>query len=284
MTLKELKSYFKLSLFETYPITEIDSFFYLLAAEFLQLSPVETVLKAEEVIDKKIQQKWFDAISRLTNHEPIQYIIGTTEFYGLPFQVNPNILIPRPETEELVEHILKEVSHYPDKKLKILDIGTGSGCIAVTLAKHLPKAEVSAMDVSKEALKTAMTNAVINDVNLHKIHADILQLQSLPNHYDIIVSNPPYIRYSEKKMMKKNVLNFEPEIALFVDDSDPLLFYRKIAQLARKHLRENGWLFFEISEFFGEEVMNLLKDEGFPKIQLLRDIYDKNRMIKAGTT
>lgn len=282
MILKELKSTFKGALSETYPDTEIDSFFYLLAEEFLKLSPVETVLKRDETIAKNSSEIWMDAISRLKNHEPVQYIIGKTEFYNLVFQVNSHVLIPRPETEELVDHILNHISHIPKKKLKILDIGTGSGCIAIALAKNLPEAEISAMDVSKEALKMAGINASLNEVNIELIQADVLKLEALSGHYDIIVSNPPYIRFSEKELMQKNVLNFEPELALFVTDSDPLIFYRKIANLAKSGLKENGFLYFEINEFLGDDLIMLLTNLGFKNVQLVTDIYNKNRMVKAG--
>lgn len=284
MTVKELKSFFKLSLSEIYPDTEIESFFYLLAEEFLSLSPVETVIKSSETIDKNTEEKWKDALSRLKKNEPVQYIIGKTEFFGLPFQVNPHVLIPRPETEELVELVLKDISQQPNKKLKFLDIGTGSGCIAISLAKHLPSATISAMDVSEEALAVAMINADLNEVNLQKIHADVLQLNSLSETYDIIVSNPPYIRHLEKKLMHKNVLDFEPELALFVEDANPLLFYQKIAELAKASLTENGQLYFEINEFLAEDLIHLLQKEGFDKIRLFKDVYDKNRMIKAEVT
>lgn len=282
MKLKEIKSKFNDDLHGIYPGLEIDSFFKLLSEAYLNLSPVEIVLQADMEIEPAIQEKFSAALKRLKAYEPIQYIIGRTEFFGLPLKVNPDTLIPRPETEELVKLTLQEVAEANTaEKLRILDIGTGAGCIAVALAKNLPDAEISAMDVSEEALKVAEENAKINKVDVHYFQGDILTMESLPEKYHFIVSNPPYVRLSEKRMMDSNVVDFEPELAIFVTDEDPLLFYRKIAQLAKRQLTENGKLFFEINEYLGEDLLALIIDEGLENIHLIKDIYGKNRMLKC---
>jgi release factor glutamine methyltransferase len=211
----------------------------------------------------------------------------------LRFEVNENTLIPRPETEELVEFILKETSNFqlPASSLNILDIGTGSGCIPISLKANLPQANVSAIDVSQKALEVAKRNAELNKVEINFIEANILEVEDLsqlpspiiyhPSSYNIIVSNPPYVRNLEKQEIKKNVLDYEPHLALFVEDMDALLFYRKIAQLALKNLTTNGLLFFEINQYLGKETVELLENLGFKNIELKKDIYGNNRMIKC---
>jgi release factor glutamine methyltransferase len=236
--------------------------------------------------------RWESVLSELKKEKPIQYILGETEFYGLPFLVNENTLIPRPETEELVEWIIKSTKYeIQSTKLRILDIGTGSGCIAISLAKNFPNAEVSAIDVSEKALATAKKNAEINKVEVDFINVDILKINDLvelptsnfqlPTQFDIIVSNPPYVRNLEKAEIKSNVLEYEPHLALFVEDTDALLFYRKIAQLAQQNLSENGKLFFEINQYLGKETVELLEDLGFKNIELKKDIYGNDRMIRS---
>jgi release factor glutamine methyltransferase len=231
------------------------------------------------VVSGKKYEKFLKAITRLKNYEPIQYIIGDTEFYGLVFKVNPSVLIPRPETEELVDWIIKDCED--DKKINILDIGTGSGCIAISLAKNLPNAKVFALDVSNEALKTANQNAINNGVEVEFIEADILSYNSLDIQFDLIVSNPPYVRELEKQMMSANVLDHEPHLALFVEDDDALLFYRKITDVAADILKPNGQLFFEINESLGESTKQLLDNSNYKNIELKKDIFEKDRMIKA---
>ena len=209
-------------------------------------------------------------------------MLGKTSFYGLDFEVNEHVLIPRPETEELVEWIISENAVLDkDKKLKILDIGTGSGCIASFLAKNLPNADVYDIDVSKKAIETAKRNAIRNDVNVTFIFQDILQAEELKCKYDVIVSNPPYVRNLEKEEIKKNVLDYEPHLALFVDDNDALVFYRKIASLAHNNLLPEGQLYFEINQYLGKEMIELLGQMDFINIDLRKDIYDNDRMIKV---
>jgi release factor glutamine methyltransferase len=208
--------------------------------------------------------------------EPIQYILGETEFYGLKLNVNPAVLIPRPETEELVDWILKINSI---RNAKILDIGTGSGCIALALKNHLKEGEISGVDISENALKVARENALQNHLNVNFFQSDILKWkESEWDKFDIVVSNPPYVRMSEKAKMNDNVLHYEPDSALFVSDQDPLVFYRAIAAFASQYLNKNGFLFFEINEYLGEEMKVLMEGFGFESIEIRKDINSKNRM------
>jgi release factor glutamine methyltransferase len=209
-------------------------------------------------------------------------LLGKTSFFGLDFEVNENVLIPRPETEELVDWIIKENAKIEGfKDLKILDIGTGSGCIAISLAKNIPNAKVYAIDVSERALATAKKNAALNKVDVIFITQNILEAADLKQQFDIIVSNPPYVRNLEKQEIKKNVLDNEPHLALFVEDDDALLFYKKIAALAQKNLLENGQLFFEINQYLGKDMIALLEKMNFKNIDLRKDIYGNDRMIRG---
>jgi release factor glutamine methyltransferase len=208
--------------------------------------------------------------------------LGKTSFYGLEFEVNENVLIPRQETEELVDWIIKDVTVLRNSPgLKILDIGTGSGCIAISLARNIPNAQVFAIDVSEKALATAQKNAQINTVNVTFINQNILETEDLQQQFDIIVSNPPYVRNLEKEEIKKNVLDNEPHLALFVEDNDALIFYKKIVELAQKNLVPNGQLYFEINQYLGKEMVELLKKMNFATIELRKDIYGNDRMIKG---
>jgi release factor glutamine methyltransferase len=214
--------------------------------------------------------------------------LGKTEFYGFPFILNEHVLIPRPETEELVTSVLNKISKleplHPiekEKKLKILDIGTGSGCIPISLKRSLPFAEITAIDIANEALIIAQKNASLNKVNINFIQQNILKTTALDDIYDIIISNPPYVRVSEKIEIKNNVLKNEPHLALFVEDNNPLIFYSKIAELAKSHLTKNGTLFFEINQYLGKETVELIKLKGFNKIQLKKDIFGHDRIIIA---
>lgn len=307
MILKEFRNNFNDQLSGIYPKTEIDTFFFLLIEEYLEFQRVDIVLKSDFEIPEEALKALQFASKRLQKEEPLQYILGKTEFYGLPFYVNENVLIPRPETEELVDWILKEVaksqshkvqkldlnviSNLPDrqtggveKSQSILDIGTGSGCIPITLKKNIPSAKVSAIDVSEEALVIAQKNAELNDVQINFIQQDILNTSQLPQSFDIIISNPPYVRELEKEEIKNNVLDNEPHLALFVEDNNPLIFYDKIADLAKNHLNKDGMLFFEINQYLGKETIDLLESKGFQNIELKKDIFGNNRMIRASLT
>ena len=286
MTIAELQKHFAENLSEYYPVAEIHSFFYLLSEKHLKKKRIDVALSKNEKVSTKVQTLFEEAIQQLKIYKPIQYITGETLFFDLPFQVSEAVLIPRPETEELVRYILSNAVR--NKKLNILDIGTGSGCIAISLSKHLGKSTVFAMDVSANALQIAKKNAIKNNVEIHFIEADILIDDS---HYwtnifqnkkfDIIVSNPPYVLEKEKNLMQKNVVDYEPKAALFVPDNDPLLFYKKIAEFSIKHLRKGGILYLEINEAKGKETVLLLKDFGFHSIRLKKDIFGKDRMIQA---
>lgn len=226
--------------------------------------------------EKRADVKKF--VSRLQNYEPYQYIVGWTEFFGMKFSVTPDVLIPRPETEELIEWIISENR---ETNRKILDIGTGSGCIAVALAKKLPAANVQAWDISEKALSVARENAKLNGVEVEFLQKDILSETTNSEHFDIIVSNPPYVLEKEKAAMEKNVLDFEPHLALFVPDNDPLLFYEKIADFALKNLTKQGKLYFEINREKGSELCEMLSEKGFSHIELRKDISGNERMVRA---
>ena len=272
-TLKEYKKYFFETLKSDFPNTEIDTFFAFLMEEYLNFKRIDIVLKPDFLVDDITKNELNIALEKLKNHEPIQYILGKTEFFGFPFIVNKNTLIPRPETEELVVWILEEVTLLQKsilKEISILDIGTGSGCIAILFSKKLRNAKTYAIDISKKALKIAKKNAKLNKVFINFFEIDILKINSLENlkkdqnssnqpvKFDIIVSNPPYVRNSEKIEINRNVLENEPHQALFVSDENPLLFYEKIADLSKKHLTENGILFFEINQYLGKEILEML--------------------------
>ncbi|MFT5217080.1 MAG: release factor glutamine methyltransferase [Glaciecola sp.] len=279
MIIKSLKSHFNKTLSELYPDTEIQSFFNLLSEQILNMKRIDVSQNLYSVVSGKKYDKFLKAIVGLKKHQPIQYILGDTEFYGLVFKVSPSVLIPRPETEELVDWIIKDSKE--KQNISILDIGTGSGCIAVTLAKKLPNAKLFALDVNAEALKLAIINAETNEVEVEFIEADILDWDFGDLKFDIIVSNPPYVRELEKEAMSANVLNHEPHLALFVKDDDALLFYRTITDVANKILKPKGQLFFEINENLGEDTKQLLVDAGYENIELKQDVFDKNRMLKA---
>ena len=292
MIVKQYRNYFNETLKTIYPITEIDSFFFLLLEEYLGFRRVDIVLKSDFKITQETLNLLQSATKQLEQEVPLQYIIGKTEFYGLPFVVNKHVLIPRPETEELVAWVVSESSRFKtfntstkqttDKKqLKILDIGTGSGCIPISLKKQLPFAKISAIDISKEALTVAKKNAVLNNVDIHFILQDILKTVALDQHYDIIISNPPYVRELEKKELKNNVFKNEPHVALFVENDNPLIFYAKIAELAKKYLNKNGLLFFEINQYLGTETIDLVNKKGLKNIQLKKDMFGNDRIVVA---
>lgn len=282
MKIKQYRTQFIKDLSPFYDAYEAESFFYLILEDKHQLRQIDLALNHELAFSEDDFLIWDFLVLQLKKEVPIQYLLGKTHFYGLDFEVNENVLIPRPETEELVEWIINENSGgTKSKKIKILDIGTGSGCIAISLAKNLPHAEVYAIDVSKKAIATAKRNAVRNKVEVTFMLQDILETEELKHNFDVIVSNPPYVRNLEKKEIKKNVLDYEPHLALFVDDNDALIFYRKIAELARENLLQNGQLYFEINQYLGKEMIDLLEKMNFKNIELKKDIYDNDRMIKG---
>lgn len=282
MKIKQYRTQFIKELSPFYDAYEAESFFYLILEDKHRLRQIDLALNHELNFFEKDFVVWNSLLAELKKEVPIQYLLGKTSFYGLDFEVNENVLIPRPETEELVDWIINE-NKGSSKEIKILDIGTGSGCIAISLAKNLPNAKVYAIDVSKKALDIAKINAIKNNVEVTFMLKNVLELEVLKSDYDIIVSNPPYVRNLEKVEIKKNVLDFEPHLALFVDDNDALIFYRKIAELAQKNLLKNGQLYFEINQYLGKETKEMLEKMNFKNIELRKDIYDNDRMIKVNT-
>lgn len=263
-----------------FDLSEAESFFYIILKHLHRLKRIDLALNPDFELTTKQVKHWDEILQELKTQKPIQYILGETEFFGLKFKVNENTLIPRPETEELVKLILSsKVNHF--KALKILDIGTGSGCIAIALAKNLPSAQVFALEVSDKALEIAKLNADNNQVELTFLNLNILEIENLNQQFDVIVSNPPYVRNLEKFEISKNVLDFEPHLALFVQDNDALLFYRKIAQLAKINLSENGFLFFEINQYLANQTIMLLENLNLRNIELFQDVYGNDRMIRC---
>ncbi|OJJ22983.1 protein-(glutamine-N5) methyltransferase, release factor-specific [marine bacterium AO1-C] len=280
---KQLFDSYRQQLQNLYTPEETQTIAFWLLEHFLKLSRTSVLINQLVEISQDQQQTLNSALDRLKNHEPIQYIVGYTEFYGLTFRVRPGVLIPRPETEELVDWIVQD---YQNKSINGLDIGTGSGCIAVSLAKSLPQAQVQALDVSSEALQIAQENAIDNKAAVKFIQDDILNPENLhqaisDHSLDIIVSNPPYVTPAEKSQMHANVLEFEPDLALFIPQEQPLLFYKAIAQLGTQKLKTGGTLYFEINEQFGAETKEMLLKLNFQDIVIRKDGFGKDRMVKA---
>ncbi len=283
MKLKLIQQEYQEQLEGMYTKVEINHFFFRLTTSFFNIKRIDLAVQPELTVANATPL--YEGLEALKVQKPIQYITGDSEFYGLTFKVSPDTLIPRPETEELVSWVLDDVPK--DSTLKILDIGTGSGCIPITLAKHLPEASVFTLDVSAKALKVAKGNAELNDVNLKFIERDVLQLSAERftaefGTFDVIVSNPPYVRQLEKPLMQPNVLEHEPHLALFVKDETPLCFYDAISALAKQALQPEGQLFFEINEYLGPETVALLKNKAFKAVTLKKDNFGKDRMVKAG--
>ena len=282
MKIKEYRSSFIQQLTPIFDEGEAESFFYLILEEKHQLKRIDLALQPDLVLSENEINNWNIILEQLKKEIPVQYLLGKTSFYGLDFEVNPNVLIPRQETEELVQWIIESCNEKAkSQELKIVDIGTGSGCIAISIAKNIADSKVFAIDVSENALATAQKNAEINNVVVTFLNKNILETTDLEQQFDIIVSNPPYVRNLEKQEIKKNVLDNEPHLALFVDDNDALIFYKKIAQLALLNLSENGALYFEINQYLGKEMIELLEEMNFKNVELRKDIYGNDRMIKG---
>ncbi|MEO9511351.1 MAG: peptide chain release factor N(5)-glutamine methyltransferase [Flavobacteriaceae bacterium] len=291
MLLKEIKTIFHQELDILYPEEEVNAFFYRLIEHYLKLERFVLVLQPNLTISREEEQPLFEALAELKLQKPLQYILGVAHFMDLELKVNKNVLIPRPETEELVEWILNEclverpsTERAGSRDLNILDVGTGSGCIAIALARKLPNAKVYAMDVSEGALEVAKSNAELNQVEINFFRADILKLELQPKpkpKFDIIVSNPPYVRELEKNEIKKNVKDYEPSLALFVPDDDALLFYKAIVTSAEKYLMEKGSLYLEINQYLGKETKALLEAHNFLEIELRKDLFGNDRMLKG---
>ena len=271
---RDIRPFFLEKLAPVYGEKEAISMAYWSIESVLGFNKSDCIIQKDAFVSETQKLKLFEIVSRLVEEEPLQYILGTAEFMSLEFKVNKHTLIPRPETEELVHWVLQE------DFTSALDIGTGSGCIAISLAKQ-SEGNLSALDFSKEALEVAKENAKNSEVAIGFIRADILQQPALKQTFDVIVSNPPYVMESDKKLMHTNVLKHEPHTALFVEDEDALVFYNSIADFAQNHLNENGKLFFEIHENKGEEVLQMLQEKGFSKLELRKDMQGKDRMVKA---
>ncbi|MFQ3239720.1 MAG: release factor glutamine methyltransferase [Olleya marilimosa] len=284
MLIKALKELFHKELDHIYGPDEVFTFFFMLTEHYCNISRLDVALNTNLSVTTNEQVPLFKALELLKQQKPIQYMLGQTEFFGLPFKVDQNTLIPRPETEELVSLIIENSKL--SKSHSILDIGTGSGCIAVSLAKNLADSNVYALDVSAKAINVAKQNATLNNVTITFIEADILdssiwdkQFKALK--FDTIVSNPPYVRQLEKQFMNANVLENEPHLALFVADDNPLIFYKAITQFATRYLNKKGRLYFEINEYLGEDMVKLLQEYGFKNIELKQDIFGKDRMVSG---
>jgi release factor glutamine methyltransferase len=277
--MKETITYIRNALVNLYPANEINNFAHRMVEHVCQMPlPQQLVCKDKQL--SQTEQKHIRAmVQRLEKSEPLQYILGKTEFYRLTLEVNPDVLIPRPETEELVELALQKIK---GKRIKIMDIGTGCGCIAIALAHKLKDAEVYAIDLSENALETAKRNARRNNVSIHFEQVDILREKwPFAITFDVLISNPPYVCESEKSEMLPCVLNFEPHRALFVPDDDPLLFYRRIALLGNEKLSSGGWLFFEINAAFAADIIELLRRQNYRKAEIICDLSNRERIIAA---
>ena len=279
---RDIRKYYCEQLCSIYDNDEATAMILILLEHYFKITRVKMALEPDMRLSESEMLTFHFAVKDLLKNKPIQYIIGETEFCDLKFKVNENVLIPRPETSEMVHEIA--VSNQQSAISNILDIGTGSGCIAISVAKKLPQAQVFALDISEKALEVAKENATRNNVNVTFIHDDILSLRNnIETRFDIIVSNPPYVRELEKAEMRDNVLNWEPHNALFVSNDNPLIFYRCILEFAKSHLNDNGEVWFEINEFFDREMTSLCEELGLSVINIYRDFRDKDRFMKLKT-
>ena len=271
---KDILPFFNIELDGFFSSKESESMAFWCIHSISNLSRSEYLLSSNSTMSADTVSLYHSVVSRLQKFEPLQYILGECEFYGLSLKVSPSCLIPRPETEELVHWILQH------NFTKALDIGTGSACIPIALAKH-KDAQITALDISNDALSIARENATNNSVNIHFIEHDIFNDIELKNSFDLIVSNPPYVLESEKILMKNNVLDYEPHLALFVSDNDALIYYKRIIDFSKVHLQKEGLLFLEINEQKSVEIKELLENNGFENVLIKKDIQGKNRMVKA---
>ncbi|MBT8322951.1 MAG: peptide chain release factor N(5)-glutamine methyltransferase [Eudoraea sp.] len=280
MLLREIRNIYQQELAPFYPKSEIDSILDILLEYYLDIGRFVLALQPDYNLKKEEEQPLFEALTRLQQEEPVQYITEEAHFFGMDFRVSPKVLIPRPETEDLIRWILETIGDH-SQALNILDVGTGSGNIAISLAKHLPNAKIYALDISPEALEIAQNNALANKVEVLFIQADIRTTERLQPKFDLIVSNPPYVRLSERKEMRGNVKHYEPSQALFVPDDAPLLFYEILTKYGRANLQAGGMLFLEINQYLGKEVLELLRQQGYQKVELKKDLFGRDRMVKG---
>lgn len=278
-TIKDIREHLIKELRDIYPENEINAITNLIFKTLFGMDRLHIHINADSIMPSDSRNRFIEIARELKTGKPIQYILGETFFYGCTIKVNNATLIPRPETEELVDLILKENR---DFKGKITDVGTGSGCIAISLKKNLSSAEVTGLDISENALEVARSNALLNEAAVSFIRCDILHIdQAKVPFCDIIVSNPPYVTESEKQHMRRNVLDFEPHKALFVPESDPLVFYRAIINYSEKTLTPGGKIYLEINEAKGNDVLQLLDLAGFNEIKIITDLNGKNRFVKG---
>ena len=279
---RDIRKHYCEQLCSVYDKDEANAMTLILLEHYFNITRVKMALEPELRLSESEMLTFHFAVKDLLKNKPIQYIIGETEFCDLKFKVNENVLIPRPETSELVMKIINSQQPTANSQQLILDIGTGSGCIAISLAKKLSDSKVYAIDISEKALEVAKENAINNNVDVTFIHDDILNLKNnIETEFDIIVSNPPYVRELEKADMRDNVLNWEPHNALFVSDYDPLIFYRNILEFAKTNLNQDGEIWFEINEFLGKEMTDLCKEYGFSDVEIFKDFRWKERALKT---
>ena len=279
---RDIRKYYCEQLCSVYDNDEATAMILILLEHYFKITRVKMALEPDMRLSESEMLTFHFAVKDLLKNKPIQYIIGETEFCDLKFKVNENVLIPRPETSELVMNIVNRQKTKDKRQLSILDIGTGSGCIAISLAKNIPDSKVYALDISEKALDVAKENAFNNNVDVTFINDDILSLKNkIETKFDIIVSNPPYVRELEKADMRDNVLNWEPHNALFVSDNDPLIFYRNILEFAKTNLNQDGEIWFEINEYLGKEMTDLCKEYGFSDVEIFKDFREKDRGLKT---
>lgn len=271
--IKDILPYFLNGLLKNYEKNEIKSLTYITIQKIIGLDKSKTIINSNKKLSDFQIKKINNILNRLKNNEPIQYILNESKFYDLDFKLNSNVLIPRPETEELVKIALNHTFN------DVLDVGTGSGCIAITLAKKT-NANITGIDICKNAILTAKENSRINNVKVNFLKKNIFNYNPIKK-FDLIISNPPYVLESEKILIKKNVIDHEPHTALFVNDNNPLIFYKKIISFGKKRLKNNGLILFEINEKKDQDIFNLLQKEGYFGIKIFKDIYNKNRFAKA---
>lgn len=282
MTFSDIEKKYQDVLAQLYPLEEIKQLFLIALQKIGSISPSRYIMQKKDTAGVTIIAAMGNILDRLERGEPIQHILGEAHFYGLMFQVSKETLIPRPETEELVQLIIQ--NHGTEERIEMMDVGTGSGCIAIALAKNLPFSRVSAMDISPGALSVARTNAALHQQDINFILGDILEWDMIfppQQYFDVIVSNPPYITPKEKEQMHRNVLLYEPDLALFVEEDVPLLFYDYIADFAQSHLNPNGALYFEINQYLGKETVDLLRKKGFSHVEIVKDMQGADRIIIA---
>ena len=282
MRIGDIKNKFHLELRGIYEDREIKSLFRALAEEYLELSAAALLIHADEELLDKQKDQFNDALIRLKEHVPVQYIVGHTTFMDCKLKVGPGVLIPRPETEEMTSMLIKDFQD-PSETLRIIDVGTGSACIPIALSKHLDNVELIAIEQSKEALSYARVNAGLNnaDISFHQVNFFDESSLSKLGKFNIIISNPPYVTWSEADLMRKNVLEHEPQKALFVEDKFPLIFYQQIIRFSLKHLAENGYIYLEINEKFGNEILKLFSENAYSNVNLYKDLSGKDRFIKV---